>query len=186
MRRHLNQPDRGLDRFDLAEERADTFEIMVSPMLQQSSRFRGHLPLAWGKRSPAVHLVADFVDTCVDVVLLFLRRNPFDVFEHDLLLRLRRLAFLRLGDRCNEFGATTGLDDLLGRLPGFIQFPMAPGTLIRRIQDWVFEERIRHGSLSFLVHQQFQADFENPFSPQTPFADAITIRFGLWQMTADS
>ena len=73
LRRHLNQPDGGLDRFDLAEERADAFEIMVSPMLQQSSRFRGHLPLAWGKRPPAVDLIADFVDTGVDVVLLFLR-----------------------------------------------------------------------------------------------------------------
>ena len=46
LRRDLGQPDRGLDRLDLAEERADAAELVVPPMLEEARRFRRHLPLA--------------------------------------------------------------------------------------------------------------------------------------------
>ena len=53
------------------------------------------------------------------------------------------LSLLGLGDRRNELGAAPSLDDLLRGLPGLIQFPMPPGV-VRRIQNWVIEERVRH------------------------------------------
>ena len=62
MRRDLGQPDRGLDRFDLAEERADAAELVMPPVLEQSRRLRRHLPLAGRQVAPRVDLAADLVD----------------------------------------------------------------------------------------------------------------------------
>ena len=45
LRRDLGQPDRGLDRLDLAEEGPDAAELVMPPVLKQPGGFRRHLPL---------------------------------------------------------------------------------------------------------------------------------------------
>ena len=45
-RRHLDEPDGGLYRLDLAEEGPNAAEPVVPPVLEQAGRLRGHLPLA--------------------------------------------------------------------------------------------------------------------------------------------
>jgi hypothetical protein len=40
LRGDLGEPDRGLDRLDLAEKRAEVLELVVPPMLQQPSGLR--------------------------------------------------------------------------------------------------------------------------------------------------
>ena len=46
VRRDLGEPDRGLDRLDLAEERPDAAELVVPPVLEQARGLGRHLPLA--------------------------------------------------------------------------------------------------------------------------------------------
>ena len=59
----FGKPNRCLDRFDLAEERADTGELVGSPVLQKSCGFWGDVPLGWvGDLAPKVHESADLVD----------------------------------------------------------------------------------------------------------------------------
>ena len=62
--------------------------------------------------------------------------------------RCRRLLFLlllRLGNRRDELGAATRIQNLLSWLPRSIQFPVPCGMLIGRIQNRMVEEGIRHG-----------------------------------------
>ena len=40
LRGDLGQPDRGFNRFDLAEERPDVAELVMPPVLEQTLRFR--------------------------------------------------------------------------------------------------------------------------------------------------
>ena len=146
LRCHFDQPDRRFDRFNLAEEGTEGCEIVMPPMLQQSSGFRGHLPLAGGKPPPAFDLIANFVDAGVDIVLLFFGRQPLDVFKHDLLLSLGDFPFFRLRNWRKKLGAPTGFDDLLCRLPALVQFPMPLRTLVRRVEDRVLEEWVGNRS----------------------------------------
>ena len=44
MRRDFGKPDGSLNRFDLTEERADSCEVMMPPMLKQAGGFRRNLP----------------------------------------------------------------------------------------------------------------------------------------------
>ena len=43
--RHLGQPDRRLDRLDLAKERADALEWITSPVFERARCLRRDLPL---------------------------------------------------------------------------------------------------------------------------------------------
>ena len=54
----------------------------------------------------------------------------------------RRFSLFRLRDRRDEFCATPLLDDLLGRLPRLIEFPMPRRAFVGRIQDRMFEKGI--------------------------------------------
>ena len=55
LRRDLGQPDGGLDRLDLAEERADAAELVMPPVLKQAGRLRRDLPLVGvGQGAPGV------------------------------------------------------------------------------------------------------------------------------------
>jgi hypothetical protein len=62
LRRDLSQPDHRLDRFDLAEERANVLELVMPPMLKDASGLGGYLPLI------RVAQVALFFDIAPDLV----------------------------------------------------------------------------------------------------------------------
>ena len=53
VRRDLGQPDRRLDRFDLAEERADATECVVPPVLEQPGRLGRDAAIGSGSAVPA-------------------------------------------------------------------------------------------------------------------------------------
>ena len=143
--RDLGQPDGGFDRFDLAEERADAAELVMSPVLKQPRGFRRDLPLIGiGQGAPCIHMAAHFVDDRGGVVLLLLGRKTLAFVEDELLLLRARLALLRLWDRRDELRTAARFDDLLRRLPSVIKLPMPRRVLVGRVQDWMIEEGVRH------------------------------------------
>jgi hypothetical protein len=145
LRRHLGQPDGGLDRLNLAEEGADALERVVSPMLEQPCRLRRHLPLAriW-QVAPVGDVLADFIDDRGRVVLLLGGRNILRTAQDHLLLVLRQAALLRLRHRRDELGAAPALDDAVGRLVVRVQLPMPARAGIGRIQDRALVEGVAH------------------------------------------
>ena len=75
LRGDLGQPDRGLDGFDLAEERPDAAELVVTPVLEETRGFGRHLPVVGIRQTPPlVDVMAEFVDDGGRVVLLVLGR----------------------------------------------------------------------------------------------------------------
>ena len=110
MRGHFGEPDRGFDRFDLAEEGTDAAELMVSPVLEQSSRLRRHLPLAGRQMAPGIDLAADLVDDGRQVVGLLLRRQAASLVEDQFLLLRASPPLLRLGDGGDELGSAAPLE----------------------------------------------------------------------------
>ena len=144
----LRQPDGRLGRFHLAEERAHVAELVMPPVLQQSSRLGCDLPLVLGQFAPLVHVLAHFVDDRGRVVLLLGRGQPVTFVEHDVLLRHGSAALLRLRDRRDELRAPPPFDLLLRRLAVRIEFPVFPWIFVGRVEDGVVEERVRHGSVS--------------------------------------
>ena len=103
--RDLGEPDRGFDRLDLAEERADAAELVMPPVLKEPGRFRRDLPLIGiGQAPPCVHMAAHFVDDRGGIVLLLLGRKPLAFVEDESRL-CGGFALLRLWDRRDELGA---------------------------------------------------------------------------------
>jgi hypothetical protein len=143
LRGNLREPDRRFCGFDLAEERADAAERVLTPMLQKAGGLRRDLPLTGAQLTPCVHIAADLVDNRGRIVLLLLRREALAFVEHKSRLG-GGLALLGLGDRRDEFGTAPALDDLLSGLARLIQFPMPPRGVIRRIQNRMIEEGVRH------------------------------------------
>ena len=145
--RDLGQPDGGLDRLDLAEERPDAAELVVPPVLEQAGGFGRDLPVVRvGQRPPLVHLLAHLVDDRSGVVLLLLRwRAPCPRRRRSAPACAAPLRFLRLGDRRDELGAAAGFDDLLGRLAVVVELPVPARVLVGRVEDRVVEEGIAHG-----------------------------------------
>jgi hypothetical protein len=84
--RHLCQPDGSFRSLDLTEEWTHPAELVVSPMLQQTSRFRGDLPLAGIQVTPGIHVPADLVYDRGGVVFLLLGRKPFAFVKDKALL----------------------------------------------------------------------------------------------------
>ena len=76
------------------------------------------------------------------------------LIENEFLLASGFLAFLRLGNGCNELGTATILDNPLCRLPVLIQFPMPLRANIRGIQDRMFKERVI-GAVSIITYNLF-------------------------------
>lgn len=70
LRGNLSQPNNGFRRFHLAEERADTTKVVLSPMLKETSRLGSDLPLIWLQSPPLVHMLAQFVDDRRRIILL--------------------------------------------------------------------------------------------------------------------
>lgn len=59
----LGEPDRGFHRFDLAEERTDAAEFVMTPMPEQPGGLRRDLPLIRiRQRTPCVYISANFID----------------------------------------------------------------------------------------------------------------------------
>ena len=111
MRRDLGQPDRRLDRLDLAEERPDAAELVVAPVLEEPRGLRRDLPLAGsGSSRQASTCCANFVDDRGGVVLLLLRRKALALVEHELLLTAAP-PLLRLRDRRDELGPPPRVDE---------------------------------------------------------------------------
>lgn len=126
LRSNFGQPDCGLDSFDLAEERPDAVELVMSPVLEQPGGLRGDAPVVGVlELSPSIDLFADGINDRDLVVLLFLGGEPFAFVEDEGLLIRTPFAFLGLGNRRDELRAPTGLGDPLGGLPRLVEFPMA-------------------------------------------------------------
>src|SRR5680860_1534831 len=111
---------------------------MVTPVLQQARGFRGDTPVVGvGKSPPLVDFSAQGVHEGGVVVFLLFGRNPQSLTEGHSDLLPTALAFLRLGDRGDELSPAALSDDLLGRLAGVVQLPMAVRVLIGRIENRV-------------------------------------------------
>ena len=78
-----------------------------------------------------------------EVVRLLLRRKAFALVEVQLLLTAPAALF-RLGDGCDELRATSPVEQVPGGQPTLVEFPMLAGILVRRVDDWAVEERVRH------------------------------------------
>ncbi len=144
--RHFGEPDNRLHRLDLAKEGPDAGEAMAPPVLEEAGRFWFYPPVIWiGNVTPLIHVVTQLVDDRGWVVLLSLRRKPL-AFVEDQFFLLVGLSppFLGLRDGCDEFGGTTFVDDLLGRLAPCVKLPVLSRLLIRRIEDRLLEEPIFH------------------------------------------
>src|SRR5690606_15624998 len=131
-------PDRGLHRFDLAEEWADAGKGVVSPVLQQSLGFGRHFPIGRiGDGTPVIDGLTDFVDARYGIVFLIFGREPETFIQEQLCLCAFFLTapLARLGDRCEELRTTTLINDLLSRLSGCVQLPMPAGVVVWRIED---------------------------------------------------
>ena len=144
VRRHLGEPDDGLYRFDLAEERTDVAESVAPPVLQQPSSLRRHLPPARVRDvAPPVHLSTNGVDEGRMLVPLSLGGKAPAFVEQDRGLLFRLSPFLPgLWNGRDELGGPSTPDDLLGRLPVLVQLPMARRVLVRRVEHGLVEERM--------------------------------------------
>ena len=75
-------------------------------------------------------------------VLLLLGREALALVPYQRGLLGRSPASSRFRDRCDELGAAARIDDLLGRLTGFVELPVPAGALVGRVQYRPFEERV--------------------------------------------
>jgi hypothetical protein len=113
----LGEPDRRLDRFDLAKERLEVIELMMPPVLEEPGGLRRHLPLVGvGQVAPSGHVAANFVDDRGRVVFLLRGGQPIRGAKFQFRLAYRSPPPLRLRHRRNQLGAPPGLDYPIGRL----------------------------------------------------------------------
>ncbi len=145
-RRHFGEPDQRFDRFDLAEEGADSSEQMVPPVLEQAGRFRGDAPSRGvGQVPPAFHLDSQLVDQRPDVVLLSFSGEAFPFIQRDD--DLAPALPPGPGDGRDEGSLAPAFGDVAGGLAVLVQLPVAAGQLIRRVQDRLVEELGVHVAL---------------------------------------
>ena len=142
-RRRFREPNDGFYGLDLAKEGPNAAESMRSPMPEQAGGFRRDAPLVGRQVAPPVDLPAYAIDNILQVLLVAGFQLPRRLVERQRRLFFRdALAFSGLGDGRNEIGGPAMLDDFLGRLSRYVQFPMAIGPLVRRIEDRLLEEKI--------------------------------------------
>ena len=148
MRRHLGQPNRGFDGFDLTKERTDAAEWVVPPVLEQARRFGADLPLGGVTQGPPrIHVLAHFIDVGGGIVLLFPGGEALPLVEHHFGLS-DLFPLLRLRNGRDEPCGATRFDCLLRGLPVLVQFPVHPWALVRRVQDGVVKEWVGHFCLT--------------------------------------
>ena len=143
---NLGQPDHGLHRFDLTEERADVAELVVPPVFQEPRGLRGDPPLGAGQLAPLVHAVAHALYHPHQLILLsvFVGR-PAGIIETQFGLVQALLA--GGGDRGDERDTPAPVDDAVGGLPVLIEFPVPRRVLVGRVQDRLFEKPLLHGGI---------------------------------------
>jgi hypothetical protein len=148
VRGDLGEPDRGLDRLDLAEKRLEVIELMMAPMLKEAGGFRGHLPLVGVRQvAPRRDVTANFVDDRGRVVLLLLCGKPVAGAETQFALARRASPPLRLRHRGDQFRAPAAPDDAIGRLAILVEFPMPGGMRVGRVEDRPLEKTLVHPPL---------------------------------------
>ena len=76
--------------------------------------------------------------------MLLLGGEALSLVEHHFSLLPGFFSLLRLRDRCDELGAPTAFQNLLGRLPLGVQLPVPLWALVGRVQDGMVEKRISH------------------------------------------
>jgi hypothetical protein len=105
VRGDLGEPDRGLDRIDLAEERPQVLELMMPPMLQEARGRRRHLPLVRVRQvAPVFDIAPDLVDDRGRVVFLLRCREAMAAVEYEFGLRGRaRRRFCGFGTGVSSF-----------------------------------------------------------------------------------
>ena len=145
LRRDLGQPDRRLDGLDLAEERADVAEVVLTPVLQQARRLRRDIPLRLGRGAPDVYLPSQHVDGRRRVVLLLFGGEPLP-FVDDHRCLLSPAALLPWARHGRDVGRRASLfEDTVRGLALVVEIPVARRVLVRRVENRGFEEAVRHG-----------------------------------------
>ena len=136
----LGQPDRGLHRFDLAEEGADAGRGVVAPVVQQAGRLRRDLPLVRRQLAPGIDDPPQVVDDRRRVVLLAVGLELLRCLVED------ELALAALppgsGDRRDQGDASSLVEDAVRGLSGLVQFPVTARILVGRVQDRLEEELV--------------------------------------------
>ena len=155
----LRQPDHGLDRLHLTEERAMAEELVIrpAPVLQQLLRNRRHAPIfRIRQRPPSVNAPPDLVDDRRGVVLLLSSRNPLDAEHHRILGRLAAPP-PRLWNRHNVRRPAPLVLDVVRR-DAVLQPPVEARTLVRRVQNRLLEKLRAHSLVSFAFALAFYAN----------------------------
>ena len=140
---NLGQPDHGLYRFDLTEERADVAELVVPPVVEQPRGLRRDPPLGARQPAPCADAVAHALDHPHQLILLSVFvGGPVSIIKTQL--DLPRALLAGGGDRGDERDAPAAVDDAVGGLAALIELPVPRRVLVRRIQDRLFEKPLFH------------------------------------------
>src|SRR6185312_5532480 len=169
-RRHLDEPDDRLDRFDLAEEWPQSAELVMAPVSEEPRRLGSHRPVGGVRQlPPRVDCLAQGVDDGRWIVLLALGREPHGIREKELSLPYPSL--LRLGNRRHVLRRPPPLDHPVRRLTALVELPVPRGILVGRVEDRTVKKRLRHlaEDISLLACPRG--------SPATPFL-ASALPFG--------
>ena len=171
--RDLGQPDRGLRRFDLAEEGPDVAEAVAAPVLQEPSRLGSHPPPAGIRnRSPRIDPAPQLVDDLHQLVLLtlLLQRLRRRVEDHLVLATL-----LRPRDRRDERDTAAAVEDLARGLAALVELPVPRRVLVGRVEDGPVEKLVAHGGAS-LSHGSDRGAFPEVVSGRSRTAQSFAYR----------
>ena len=134
--RNLSQPDSRLDGLDLAEERTDVVELVVTPVLQEVNGLWCYLPVVRiGQASPLFNVPTDLIDVRGRVILLRVSGDRLDFPEWQRMLIGGRSASPWLRYRRDELRTATAFDDSLCWLALGIEFPVLSRLLVGGIQN---------------------------------------------------
>ena len=139
-RGHLGEPDRGLGRLHLAEERADAAELVGPPVPKEPRGGRRHPPVVRvGNVAPPVHMTADGVDLCGQV-LLVVGRKLLVFADPEPRLGGTGAVLLRCRERRDELRGAAPVEDPVSRLPLGVELPVSAGILVGIVQNRALEE----------------------------------------------
>lgn len=129
---NFRQPDDCLHCLNLTEKRPDARKIVVAPVLQEPGRGRCHPPrVRLLNLTPAIDVVAQFVDNRRRIVLLLLRGQSQTFIEDHSLLLTGTSLLLWLRNRSEKLYRPPTVQNPLSRLAMFIQFPVPRRVFIR-------------------------------------------------------
>jgi hypothetical protein len=145
--RNLSEPDDGLNRLDLAEERTEGLLGWIPPILQQPRRGRGRAPVCGVRdRTPRNQVLADFIDDssnaiglAADVALSVETKRRLRVGATPLPL-LARLRYRR-----DVTTLASAIDwRVVKRLAVLPERVMARRNIIGRVENGLFVKRLGH------------------------------------------